>query len=162
VNRDSDNFTAELLLKHLGAVTSGSGTTAAGARAVVRALAGAEIPLAGLRFVDGSGLSRLDRVTAGALAAILVAAWTQPALRETLVSLLAVAGETGTLERRLRDGPAQGRVLAKTGTTAVSSTLAGYAGGRYAFAVLHNGALVSPWRARLAQDRFVTALARFS
>ena len=56
--------------------------------------------------------------------------------------------------------PAAGRVYAKTGTTSISSALAGYVGGRYAFAVLTNGDPVSSWWARRAQDRFVTVLAR--
>jgi D-alanyl-D-alanine carboxypeptidase len=50
-------------------------------------------------------------------------------------------------------------VSAKTGTTSISSALAGYVNGRYAFAVIHNGSPVNSWRARVAQDRFVTVLA---
>jgi D-alanyl-D-alanine carboxypeptidase len=54
----------------------------------------------------------------------------------------------------------RGRVAAKTGTTLIASSLAGYVKGRYAFAILHNGSPVNSWRARVAQDRFVTVLAR--
>ncbi|MGH3129847.1 MAG: D-alanyl-D-alanine carboxypeptidase/D-alanyl-D-alanine-endopeptidase, partial [Gaiellaceae bacterium] len=64
VNRESDNFTAEILLKHLGAVQSGRGTTAAGAAVVRQVLAAAGIPLGGVRVDDGSGLSLRDRLTA--------------------------------------------------------------------------------------------------
>ena len=110
--------------------------------------------------MDGSGLSRLDRLTADALVGILVAAWQDPVLRRALLGTLAVAGVRGTLERRLERAPAAGRVYAKTGTTSISSALAGYVGGRYAFAVLTNGDPVSSWWARRAQDRFVTVLAR--
>jgi serine-type D-Ala-D-Ala carboxypeptidase/endopeptidase (penicillin-binding protein 4) len=160
VNRDSDNFTAEILLKHLGAVEIGRGTTAAGAVTVKRVLASSRIPLAGTRFVDGSGLSRLDRLTVETLVSILVAAWDNPLLRGSFLASLAVAGENGTLEHRLRRPPARGQVFAKTGTTSLASALAGYAGGRYAFAVVHNGAPLSSWWCRHAQDRFVTVLAR--
>jgi D-alanyl-D-alanine carboxypeptidase/D-alanyl-D-alanine-endopeptidase (penicillin-binding protein 4) len=160
VNSDSDNTSAELLLKHLGAVTLGRGTTAAGTLAVRRALDAAGVPLGGVRLVDGSGLSRLDRLTADALVGILVTAWQDPTLRRSLLGTLAVAGVRGTLEHRLQRAPAAGRVFAKTGTTSISSALAGYVGGRYAFAVLTNGAPVSSWWARRAQDRFVTVLAR--
>jgi PBP4 family serine-type D-alanyl-D-alanine carboxypeptidase len=159
VNRDSDNFTAEMLLKHLGALETGKGTSGAGAAAVRAALAEAGIPLTGVRIADGSGLSRLDRLTAGALGAVLVAAWNDPLLRGSLLSTLAVAGVNGTLEDRLRRSPARGKVFAKTGTTSAASALAGYVGGRYAFAVLTNGAPVAYWWCRRAQDQFVTELA---
>jgi serine-type D-Ala-D-Ala carboxypeptidase/endopeptidase (penicillin-binding protein 4) len=159
VNRESDNFTAEILLKHLGAVRTGRGTTAAGAGVVRRVLAAEGISLAGTRFVDGSGLSLLDRVTADALVRILVAAWENPLLRGSFLASLAVAGQNGTLLRRLTKAPARGQIFAKTGTTSLASTLAGYAAARYAFAILHNGPPLSSWWARHAQDRFVTALA---
>jgi len=160
VNRHSDNFTAEQLLKHLGAVEGGAGTTTAGAAVVTRTLREAGVPLAGVRIADGSGLSLQNRVTANALVAVLRAAWADPALRPVVVSSLAVAGQSGTLERRLRGTAAAGRVQAKTGTTREACTLAGYVRGRYAFAVIQNGAPVSFTWARRAQDRFVTVLAR--
>jgi serine-type D-Ala-D-Ala carboxypeptidase/endopeptidase (penicillin-binding protein 4) len=159
VNRESDNFTAEILLKHLGGVETGQGTTLAGAAVVRRTLAEAGVPLGGVRIADGSGLSLLDRLTADALVALLAAAWEDPLLRPGFLGSLAVAGQSGTLRRRLRTPPAAGKVYAKTGTTSRSSALSGYVGGRYAFAVLQNGPPLSPWWARRAQDRFVTALA---
>ena len=64
MNRDSDNFTAEMLLKHLGTLDGRVGTSARGARVVVEEMAAAQIPVAGVRIVDGSGLSSLDRMTA--------------------------------------------------------------------------------------------------
>jgi D-alanyl-D-alanine carboxypeptidase/D-alanyl-D-alanine-endopeptidase (penicillin-binding protein 4) len=160
VNGESDNFTAEILLKHLGAAETGHGTTPAGAAVVRGVLAEAGIPLAGVRIVDGSGLSLLDRLTAEALVALLEAAWDDPLLRPAFVGSLAVAGKSGTLRRRLRSPPVVGHVFAKTGTTSRSSALSGYVAGRYAFAVVQNGPPLSPWWARRAQDRFVTALAR--
>ncbi len=159
MDADSDNFTAELILKELGAIGEARGTTAAGAR-VVRAMLGANhVPLAGVRIVDGSGLSELDRVTPRALAAILVNVWADPALRAVLTSALAVAGVRGTLEHRMTTPPFRGNVLGKTGTTNLSSALSGYVSGRYAFSVIENGNPVPTWSARTAQDRFVEALA---
>ena len=158
----SDNFTAELLLKQLGALGAldgHRGTTAAGAAAVRELLANAGVPLAGVRIVDGSGLSRLDRLTAQALVAILEASWLDPDIRPSLVAALPVAGVTGTLARRMRQAPARGNVIAKTGTTNESSALAGFVRGRYAFAVLQNGNPLSAAWARTAQDRFASLLA---
>jgi serine-type D-Ala-D-Ala carboxypeptidase/endopeptidase (penicillin-binding protein 4) len=156
---ESDNFTAEMLLKQLGAQDGGHGTSAAGAVAVTAALRNAGVPLGGVRVVDGSGLSHLNRLTAASLVTLLQAAWSDPELRGSFLPILPVAGLSGTLRHRLQKPPVRGRVLAKTGTTNGASTLAGYVAGRYAFAVLHNGRPVSTWWARKAQDRFVTVLA---
>ena len=156
---ESDNFTAEMLLKQLGAVEDGKGTSAAGAAVVRRTLRSAGVPLAGVRIVDGSGLSLLNRLTAGALVGTLRAAWTQPEIKTALLRSLPVSGRTGTLEKRLRRPPALGNVAAKTGTTSRASALSGYVRGRFIFAVIQNGRPVSYWWARRAQDRFVTVLA---
>jgi D-alanyl-D-alanine carboxypeptidase/D-alanyl-D-alanine-endopeptidase (penicillin-binding protein 4) len=160
LNRDSDNFAAELLLKQLGASAGAGGTTAAGARVVRRALSEAGAPLAGVRIVDGSGLSSLDRLSAAAIVALLRAADHDPTIRDAFVGSLAVAGVSGTLQGRLDRRPTYGRVIAKTGTTNLASSLSGFVRGRYAFAILHAGNPVSTWTARAAQDRFVTLLAR--
>jgi serine-type D-Ala-D-Ala carboxypeptidase/endopeptidase (penicillin-binding protein 4) len=159
MDRESDNFAAEMVLKTLGAEVGTAGTTAAGAIVVARDLAAANVPLTGVRIADGSGLSLLDRLTARALAALLVAAWDDADMRDPFWASLPVAGVNGTLEDRLRTPPARGAVRAKTGTTDRASALSGYVRDRYTFAVLQNGYPVSTWSARKAQDRFVTALA---
>jgi D-alanyl-D-alanine carboxypeptidase/D-alanyl-D-alanine-endopeptidase (penicillin-binding protein 4) len=159
MDRESDNFTAEMLLKQLGATQLDQGTSAAGASVVMQTLAQAGIPTAGVRIVDGSGLSRLDRLTANAIAALLKVAWGDPLIRPVLLASLPVAGVNGTLEDRLRNPPARGRVLAKTGTTEVASALSGYVSNRFAFTILQNGNPLSYWWARRAQDRFAQVLA---
>jgi D-alanyl-D-alanine carboxypeptidase/D-alanyl-D-alanine-endopeptidase (penicillin-binding protein 4) len=159
MDRESDNYTAELLLKELGAVETGHGTTAAGAAVVTNTLAAAGVPLAGVRIVDGSGLSRLDRLTPIALLAILQQSWADPDVKASLLAALPVAGVNGTLHHRLRRAPARGNVLAKTGTTLEASALSGYVRGRYVFAVLQNGHPLSYYWARIAQDRFASVLA---
>jgi serine-type D-Ala-D-Ala carboxypeptidase/endopeptidase (penicillin-binding protein 4) len=159
MGRVSDNFTAELLLKQLGAADGAPGTSARGAATVRSALAQAGVPLAGTRFADGSGLSALDRLTTRALAALLRAAWADPDIRPAFVAALPVAGISGTLADRMRSPPARGNVQAKTGTTSLASALSGYVKRRYVFSVLQNGSPVSSFWARRAQDRFATALA---
>lgn len=159
MDRESDNFTAELLLKQLGAVGGTVGTTAGGAAQVRSTLAEAGIPMVGVRIVDGSGLSPLDRLTARAIVGILHSAWEDPNIRSAFVSALAVAGRSGTLKDRLKAPPARGVVVAKTGTTSIASALSGYVRQRYVFSVLDNGNPVSYWWARRAQDRFATVLA---
>lgn len=160
MNKVSDNFYAEMLLKHLGARMLGTGTTWAGCLVVRRVLATHGVPLAGVRIVDGSGLSLDDRATARSLGRLLVSAWRDPAVRVPFFSSLPIAGVDGTLEDRLRTGPARGRVRAKTGTTSRASALSGYAGARFVFAILQNGNPINWTKARRAQDRFAQELAR--
>lgn len=162
MDHESDNFGAELLVKELGAEVGDGGTTAAGIAIVRRDLAAAGVPLAGVRLDDGSGLSLGDRLTPRALAALLFAAWHDPAMHDSFWRALPVAGVNGTLERRMERAPARGAVHAKTGTTDRASALAGYVRDRYAFAVLQNGSPVGARSARKAQDRFATALASAS
>jgi serine-type D-Ala-D-Ala carboxypeptidase/endopeptidase (penicillin-binding protein 4) len=160
MDADSDNFTAEMVLKTIGAEVLGKGTTAAGAAVVRRDLAAGGIPLTGVRIVDGSGLSRLDRVTARELAALLLAFWRSPELHDVVQGSLAVAGRTGTLKHRLVGHRTRGIVRGKTGTTDVASALSGYVGSRYAFVLVQNGHPVNWAAAHKLQDRFVDALTR--
>ena len=159
MDRESDNFTAEMLLKQLGLMELGRGTSAAGAAVVTQALTEAGVPMAGVRIVDGSGLSQLDRLTANALGSLLKIAQADPIVGPALLASLPVAGVSGTLQHRLLQPPARGHVVAKTGTTDIASSLSGYVSGRYAFAVVQNGHPLSYWWARRAQDRFAQVLA---
>ncbi len=157
MNHESDNFYAEMLLKGIAAAAGKRGSSSFGGKLVVAAMAEAGVPVQGVRIVDGSGLSRLDRLTAAALVGVLRDGLTDPSIRSAFVGSLAVAGRSGTLSTRL---PAlRGRVRGKTGTTNLACTLSGFVGRSYVFAVLQNGNPVSSWAAREAQDRFVTVLA---
>jgi len=160
MNRESDNFVSEMLLKELGAVVAGHGTTAAGARVVGSELEAAGVDVTGVRIADGSGLSRRDRLTADALIGTLRAGMDDPAIGGAFVTSLSVAGISGTLEHRLEHRPTRSQVIAKTGTTNVACALAGFVRRRYVFAILQNGSPVPYWTARAAQDRFVTVLVR--
>ena len=159
MDRESDNFTAELLLKQLGTLVAEPGTTASGAAYVAQTLTTAGVPLTGVRIVDGSGLSLLDRVTARELTGVLKAAWADPDVRPTFFAALPVAGLTGTLRDRMRRLPARGNVVAKTGSTAGASALSGYVKRRYVFSVVQNGNPISLTWSRRAQDRFAAVLA---
>ena len=159
MNRVSDNFYAEMLLKQLGARIRGNGTTTAGTRVVVAELAERGVPLDGVRIADGSGLSRYDRLTARALAALLISAWSDATIKDPFVASLPIAGVSGTLEDRMTKPPAYANVYAKTGTTETASTLSGYVRTRYVFSILQNGYPIAWYYARKTQDRFATVLA---
>ncbi len=155
----SDNFYAEMLLKEVGAVQGDGGSAPAGLAVERRLLRAAGVPLDRVRMVDGSGLSLLDRWTPLGLATLLQTMWQDADLRPYLVPSLPIAGETGTLEYRMRSGPAHGFVRAKTGTTDNSSALSGFVGDRYVFSILENGSPVRTLNAERSQNRFAEVLA---
>jgi serine-type D-Ala-D-Ala carboxypeptidase/endopeptidase (penicillin-binding protein 4) len=157
MNHESDNFYAEMLLKQVAAASGKVGTSVAGGRIVVAAMREAGIPVEGVRMVDGSGLSSLDRLPAQTVVGVIGAGLADPSIRSSFLGSLAVAGVSGTLSDRLPT--LRGRVKGKTGTTGLACSLSGVIGGTLAFAVLENGNPVASWSARAAQDRFVTILA---
>jgi D-alanyl-D-alanine carboxypeptidase/D-alanyl-D-alanine-endopeptidase (penicillin-binding protein 4) len=90
---------------------------------------------------DGSGLSRHDLVTPRAVVALLWYAQRQSWF-ESYFASLPVAGIDGTLEDRMKNTPAAGRVHAKTGSVEHVRTLSGFAdtpgGRRLIFSFLSN------------------------
>lgn len=160
MDTESDNFTAEMLLKQIGAVQRNAGTSAAGAAETRALLFVAGVPLAGVRIVDGSGLSRIDRWTPAGLADMLRQMWLDPDLGPYIAASLPIAGMTGTLAWRMRSGPAYGFVRAKTGTTNKASALSGFVGDRYVFSVIENGSPVNHAAAVRTQNAFAQVLAR--
>lgn len=158
MDHESDNFTAEMLLKQLGAAAGAVGTTAGGAQIVRKTMKEAGISVTGVRIADGSGLSPADRLTPAAIVGVLQAAWSDPALRRPFVRSLPAAGASGTMRNRL--SALKGMVRAKTGTTDLACSLSGFVADRFAFVIVENGTPVAYWIARQAQDRFVTLLAK--
>jgi len=136
----SDNFFAETLVKDLGALYGGAGTTAAGAAVVTKTIAS----LLGIHphVVDGSGLSEEDKTSPYQVADLLVELAPTP-IGAVLQGSLAVAGRTGTLELRMRHTGAEGRCQGKTGTLTGVSNLVGYCqaadGHTLAFAIFTDG-----------------------
>ena len=136
--QDSDNGTAELLVKELGVRMRGQGTTAAGAAVVAETLARLGLPMRDVDVRDGSGLDRGNRITCRLLAALLRDA----DRRGPIVDGLPVAAQTGTLADRFLATPVAGRLRAKTGSLGGVASLAGYAdapGGVLTFVQVLNG-----------------------
>jgi len=159
--KNSDNLYAELLLKELGA-QRGSGSTAEGAAAVRAIGTSWSLDLGG--YVDGSGLSSLDRSTPLTAVTWLRRAQGTPAAL-SFKQALAVGCRDGTLRERFCGTPASGRVSAKTGTIVGVRTLSGYTVTRSNrmvwFSFMLAGAS-SGTEARKAIDRAVVAIAGFS
>lgn len=153
--RDSDNGTAELLVKELGLRSSGEGSTAAGVRTLRAILVRGRIPLQGVVIADGSGLSEAARLTCRALTTLLAARSAE------LSDRLPVSGRDGTLARRFVNTPTAGRLRAKTGSLDGVASLAGYAettaGTTLTFTYIING-LPRGASGRASQDAVVAAL----
>jgi D-alanyl-D-alanine carboxypeptidase/D-alanyl-D-alanine-endopeptidase (penicillin-binding protein 4) len=118
--RESDNNTAELLLKELGR-GGGEASTASGAAEVREVLGDDGLDLTDTTMVDGSGLSPDARTTCGLLVDLL----TRPDTGERLRELLPVAGRSGTLTDRFKGTALEGVLRAKTGSLTSVTALAG-------------------------------------
>ena len=145
MNKASDNYVAESILKTLGSETKnppGPGTWADGTGAVKAQLQRIGLLPNTYRAENGSGLFGASEVSAHQLTNLLVAAHKDFRIGPDLVASLPVGGQDGTLAKRWHNRPAQGRVRAKTGTLDKVITLAGYAGADgghlIAFAILVN------------------------
>lgn len=123
--QDSDNGTAELLVKELGVRVGRQGTTAAGTAAMTDTLAAMGLPLRDVDIRDGSGLDRGNRITCRLLAAVLG----EVDRRGPIADGLPVAAQSGTLAERFLATPVAGRLRAKTGWIGGVASLAGYADG---------------------------------
>jgi D-alanyl-D-alanine carboxypeptidase/D-alanyl-D-alanine-endopeptidase (penicillin-binding protein 4) len=134
----SQNLYAELLLRALGERPD---DPAAGPAALTAQLAAWGAGPGTVVVGDGSGLSRYDLASAATVDMALGRMWAAGG-RDAWVATLPVAGVDGTLERRMKGTPAEGRVHAKTGTIAYVRALSGYvrtAGdGWMQFAILAN------------------------
>jgi len=147
VNKVSQNLHAEMLLEASG-----------GGQSLQDFLTGTlQTPRTEFRFVDGSGLSRLDTITPRALARVL----SHMAGQRDFAATLPVGGADGSLRLRFVRPPVG--VQAKTGGMTGVQTLAGYvdsrANGRVAFVILVNNDNGPGGVTRAAMDRVVAILA---
>ena len=118
---DSDNSLAEALARE---VALASETTDLN-EALINALEFSEEDREGLFLRDGSGLSPLNQLPASLVVRVLGRWVTTPEL-DPLLDSLAIAGETGSLQRRFGgDSSVRGIVKAKTGSIAGVRSLAG-------------------------------------
>jgi len=116
---NSDNNTAETLLKQIGVKGKGVGSTADGLAVVSETLKKWGIP-DGWTMHDGSGLSADNKFSCAVFDALL------DRFVDRFPTLLAVAGKTGTLRESFLDSPLEGVLVGKTGTLNGVKALAGY------------------------------------
>lgn len=168
---NSDNNTAELMVKEIGYADSGVGTRQAGLDAMARTIQGWGVDTTGLVLADGSGLSLDNRMSCATMLGVLQHVGYESAVGQGL----AIAGETGTLSEIFADTPLAGRLRGKTGTLnnvpydqdpPAVKTLAGFVpvdgGGAIEYVLFLNGPTIndqSEYRPIWAE--LVTALASF-
>jgi D-alanyl-D-alanine carboxypeptidase/D-alanyl-D-alanine-endopeptidase (penicillin-binding protein 4) len=165
----SDNHTADAVFRTLG-VAAGDPTWDGSAAAARRALAPLRLDWSGAVLADGSGLSRVARLSPAFLATLLQRMDRSSASSEW-AGLLAVSGERGTLRGRLLATAAEHRLRGKTGSLedvrALAGTVVGpprpapgaLTGRAYHFAVLANQPREHRVALRDLQDEVVRALA---
>jgi serine-type D-Ala-D-Ala carboxypeptidase/endopeptidase (penicillin-binding protein 4) len=157
----SDNQITDAVFRAVGRQRTGVGSFASGERALKQVLERLGIATEGTVFADGSGLSRDDRATARLLVEldrVMHASRHAP----TWTSLMAVMGESGTLQSRLANTVAAGRFVGKTGTlrdvTALTGAVVGEDGRRYHLAVIANADGQARWLSRTFVDEVIVLL----
>jgi serine-type D-Ala-D-Ala carboxypeptidase/endopeptidase (penicillin-binding protein 4) len=141
LQKHSNNFVAETLIKTLGAEVKGApGSTARGIE-VVEDFLEQDVGIRRGTFVmkNGSGLNDTNRFSASQLTRLLQVMWEKFPTAPEYMSALGIAGKDGTLKFRFEGTEATGRLRAKTGTLENVSALAGYlqavSGEKFVFAV---------------------------
>jgi D-alanyl-D-alanine carboxypeptidase/D-alanyl-D-alanine-endopeptidase (penicillin-binding protein 4) len=167
MNKPSDNQSALCVFKVVGAVyQSPPGTLNKGSDAVIDFLTTIGIDRNSFEFVEGSGLSRYNFVTADVYIKLLKYMFEDEKTFDIFFNSLPIAGVDGTLKNRMVGTEAERNVHAKTGTINNVSTLTGYAITRdsepVSFFIAMNGFGDSPNFYRDKQDEICEAICEFS
>jgi D-alanyl-D-alanine carboxypeptidase/D-alanyl-D-alanine-endopeptidase (penicillin-binding protein 4) len=154
VNKWSNNLMAKQLLLSIAAEKSGAPATESKAAQVVKQWLDSEgLHFDELEVENGSGLSRLERISAGHLGTLLTRAYYSAVMPELMASL-PILGVDGTMQRRMKEHPAAGQGHLKTGSIRDVYSIAGYmlgkSGQRYAVVFMVNDTQAGATRA--AQD----------
>jgi serine-type D-Ala-D-Ala carboxypeptidase/endopeptidase (penicillin-binding protein 4) len=168
MNKFSNNFVADQLMKKLGAEVWGPpGTLAKGLTALGDVLEDIGIPRKSYTIIDGSGLTRKTTVTPRQIVQVLTAAQKDHGMGAEFAASLGIGGEDGTLRNRLPSSKTKGStVRGKTGSLDGVTALAGYldteGGEMVAFAAVLNDPRLKYGRMTGWVDSVAVALAKFS
>lgn len=164
LNKVSNNFVAEQLLKTVGAEVKGPpGTWAKGVAAAEEYLADVGIPKGAYVMKNGSGLNDTNRFSTGQLVKILSAVAMKSTFYPEYASSLGIAGRDGTLHSRMAGTVAEGRLRGKTGTLENVTALSGYvklaSNELWAYSILVNDFSTRHGPAVTAVDALATSIA---
>lgn len=127
INKGSQNFFAEQLLKTIGLEKLGFGSVANGVTAVKEIFADIGLNPENIIMVDGSGLSHLNMVTPKQVVELLKYMYSNKKVYTDFYNSLPIAGIDGTLGKRMKNTTAEKVVRAKTGFISHVRSLSGYA-----------------------------------
>ena len=126
--KESDNLYAESMFFQIASLQGVRPAKAAHARQIEKKiLSKAGVQNVQYRIADGSGLSLYNYVTPELLTRLLIYAYRNTNIFMNLYPSLPIAGQDGTLKKRMKEPYVSGKVRAKTGTLSGISSLAGYA-----------------------------------
>lgn len=161
MNKFSNNYVAEMLIKNLGAVQSPPGTIAKGMAQVKKFLQSLGIQDSDYVLQNPSGLTRENRFSSKTLWKVMAHLQQQYSYQPEFVSSLPIAGVDGTLKRRMKGSAGERWVRAKTGYLNGVVSLAGFAGRKdgtvLPFVFIFNGS-ADESRVRLFFDELATDL----
>lgn len=127
INKWSNNLMARQLLLTIAAEKHSTPATEAKGFAAIKAWLFAKgMVFDELIIENGSGLSRVERISAEHLGQLLVSAFRSPVMPELMASLPILA-QDGTIKKRLNDSQTNGRAHLKTGSLNGVNAIAGYA-----------------------------------
>jgi D-alanyl-D-alanine carboxypeptidase/D-alanyl-D-alanine-endopeptidase (penicillin-binding protein 4) len=127
VNKHSDNFLAEGLFKIIGAEASQEqGNAFYSTQAILDFIEDNGIYASGTAVVDGSGISRFDQITPGAIVGLLEVMYFDINNYNDFYNSLSIAGVDGTLRHRMKGSAAENNFHGKTGSLSGVTSLAGY------------------------------------
>lgn len=165
INKPSQNFYADQLLKTLGRHFYGKGSVNDGERVVRDFLTTAGANTRNLNMSDGSGLSRQNSVDPQMVIALLADMASRPTFK-VFYDSLPIAGVDGTIKSRMKGTAAAGNVHAKTGFIGRVRALSGYVKDRddhnLAFSMIANNYTVDTKNANATQDKVCELLANYS
>lgn len=126
INKWSNNLMARQLLLTLAAEKIGTPASEVKGVAALNAwLADRGVRFDEMVVENGSGLSRIERISAEHLGKMLVSTFNSPVMPELMASLPILALD-GTVKKRLNDSQSNGRAHLKTGSLDGVSAIAGY------------------------------------
>ena len=141
LNVRSDNLYAESLLRHIALSTGEEGSAKNGISRIRQYWQSCEADSLELFLYDGSGLARNNKISARYLARVLEKTAQNPAIAETFVQSLPIAGKEGSVASFMKNGNLPGVLRLKSGSMSDVHAYAGYyttPKNRYAIVILVN------------------------
>jgi D-alanyl-D-alanine carboxypeptidase/D-alanyl-D-alanine-endopeptidase (penicillin-binding protein 4) len=167
INKNSDNFCADQLLKIIGAETGEkNGSAKNGIATIYSYLKENNIDTTNLRIYDGSGLSRKNKLSSNTMAQLLYKVANDKQIFETFYNSLSCAGIDGTLRNRMSDVFESADVRGKTGTLRDVTSVVGYVTSAdnelLIFTIFMDNVKFGVLELRNMQDKIVALLSEFS